>query len=91
MAFQKNKIKKSGSTKDQGTSLTIVPSESTFGKNRVFDYEIVQKKLRELSFLNSGVQIELIDERSSKSNVFKSTGGLEEFVSYKNKNKNRAK
>ena len=57
----KNKIKKSGSTKDQGTSLTIVPSESTFGKNRVFDYEIVQKKLRELSFLNSGVQIELID------------------------------
>ena len=83
----KNKIKKSGSTKDQGTSITIVPSESTFGKNRVFDYEIVQKKLRELSFLNSGVQIELIDERSSKSNVFKSTGGLEEFVSYKNKNK----
>jgi DNA gyrase subunit B len=83
----KNKIKKSGSTKDQGTSLTIIPSETTFGKNRVFDYEIVQKKLRELSFLNSGVQIELIDERSSKSNVFKSTGGLEEFVSYKNKNK----
>ena len=83
----KNKIKKSGSTNEQGTSLTIVPSESTFGKNRIFDYEIVQKKLRELSFLNSGVQIELIDERSSKSNVFKSTGGLEEFVSYKNKNK----
>ena len=83
----KNKIKKSGNTKDQGTSLTIVPSESTFGKNRVFDYDIVQKKLRELSFLNSGVQIELIDERTSKSNVFKSTGGLEEFVSYKNKNK----
>ena len=41
-----------------------------------------------MSFLNSGVQIELIDERSSKSNVFKSSGGLEEFVSYKNKNKN---
>jgi DNA gyrase subunit B len=83
----KSKIKKSGTTKDQGTSLMIVPSESTFGKNRVFDYDIVQKKLRELSFLNSGVQIELVDERSSKSNVFKSTGGLEEFVSYKNKNK----
>jgi DNA gyrase subunit B len=83
----KNKIKKSGTTRDQGTSITIIPSESTFGKNRVFEYEIVQKKLRELSFLNSGVQIELVDERSSKSDLFRSTGGLEEFVSYKNKNK----
>ena len=83
----KTKIKKNGTTKDQGTSIKIVPSESTFGKNRVFDYEIVQKKLRELSFLNSGVKIELLDERSSKSDTFKSTGGLEEFVAFKNKNK----
>ena len=84
----KNKIKPTGNTKDQGTTISIIPSESTFGKQRIFDYEIVQKKLRELSFLNSGVEIELIDERSSKSNIFKSTGGLEEFVAYKNKNKN---
>ena len=83
----KTKIKKNGTTKDQGTSIKIVPSESTFGKNRVFDYEVVQKKLRELSFLNSGVKIELLDERSSKSDTFKSTGGLEEFVAFKNKNK----
>ncbi len=83
----KTKIKKNGTTKDQGTSIKIVPSESTFGKNRIFDYEVVQKKLRELSFLNSGVKIELLDERSSKSDTFKSTGGLEEFVAFKNKNK----
>ena len=83
----KTKIKKNGTTKDQGTSIKIVPSESTFGKNRVFDYEVVQKKLRELSFLNSGVKIELLDERSSKSDTFKSTGGLEEFIAFKNKNK----
>ena len=56
-------------------------------KRQVFDYEVVQKKLRELSFLNSGVKIELLDERSSKSDTFKSTGGLEEFVAFKNKNK----
>ena len=46
----KNKIKKSGTTRDQGTSITIIPSESTFGKNRVFEYEIVQKKIKRVIF-----------------------------------------
>ena len=84
----KSKIKPIGKTKDQGTSISIIPAESTFGNNRIFDYEIISKKLRELSFLNSGVQIELIDERTGKKDRYKSSGGLEEFVSFKNKNKN---
>ena len=83
----KSKIKSTGSTKDQGTEIKIIPSKTTFGNNTTFDYEILLKKLRELSFLNSGVKINLVDERSGKIEKFKSTGGLIEFVEYKNKNK----
>ena len=83
----KTKIKSTGSTKEQGTEIKIVPSKTTFGDNTVFDYEILVKKLRELSFLNSGVAINLTDERIGKTETFKSTGGLIEFVEYKNKNK----
>ena len=85
MEFQKIRLKK-WIYKRSRNSLTIVPSESTFGKN---GYLITRsfKKIKRVIFFKFRVQIELIDERSSKSNVFKSTGGLEEFVSYKNKNK----
>ena len=83
----KNKIKSTGSTKEQGTEIKIIPSKSTFGDNTTFDYDILIKKLRELSFLNSGVSIILKDERVNKTEKFKSTGGLIEFVEYKNKNK----
>ena len=83
----KSKIKSTGSTKEQGTEIKITPSKTTFGDNTTFDYEILVKKLRELSFLNSGVAINLVDERSGKIDKFKSTGGLIEFVAYKNKNK----
>jgi DNA gyrase subunit B len=47
----KTKIKSTGSTKEQGTEIKIVPSKTTFGDNTTFDYEILVKKLRELSFL----------------------------------------
>ena len=83
----KSKIKSTGSTKEQGTEIKIVPSKSTFGENTTFDYEVLVKKLRELSFLNSGVAINLIDERVGKTDTFKSSGGLIEFVAYKNKSK----
>ncbi|MDC3144593.1 DNA topoisomerase (ATP-hydrolyzing) subunit B [SAR86 cluster bacterium] len=83
----KTKIKSTGSTKEQGTEIKIVPSKSTFGENTTFDYEVLVKKLRELSFLNSGVAINLIDERVGKTDTFKSSGGLIEFVAYKNKSK----
>ena len=83
----KSKIKSTGSTKEQGTEIKIVPSKSTFGENTTFYYEVLVKKLRELSFLNSGVAINLIDERVGKTDTFKSSGGLIEFVAYKNKSK----
>ena len=83
----KNKIKSTGATKDQGTEIRVKPSKKIFGEVIAFDYDILKKKLRELSYLNSGIEINLKDERNSKSERFKSEGGLIEFVEYKNKNK----
>ena len=83
----KNKIKSTGTTKDQGTEIRVKPSKQIFGDAIAFDYDILKKKLRELSYLNSGIEINLKDERNSKSERFKSEGGLIEFVEYKNKNK----
>ena len=83
----KNKIKSSGSTKEQGTEIRVRPSKSIFGESISFDYDILKKKLRELSYLNSGIEIFLKDERNSKAESFKYSGGLVEFVEYKNKNK----
>ena len=83
----KNKIKSTGTTKDQGTEIRVKPSKQIFGDAIAFDFDILKKKLRELSYLNSGIEINLKDERNSKSERFKSEGGLIEFVEYKNKNK----
>ena len=83
----KKKIKASGSTKEQGTEIKVKPSKNIFGDSISFDYDILRKKLRELSYLNSGIEIFLKDERNSKAETFKSDGGLVEFVEFKNKNK----
>ena len=64
-----------------GTKVTFVPSNKIFSHTK-FDVDILIKRIRELSFLNQGIGISVLDERTGKSQDFKSEGGLNEFVKY---------
>ncbi len=83
---RKENIKIVGDTNKTGTEVHFLPSVSTF-TDIDFHFDILAKRIRELSFLNNGVKIELIDHRSGKSENFAFSGGVTGFVEYLNKTK----
>ncbi len=80
-------LRQVGQTERRGTEVHFLPSREVFG-NIELHYDILAKRLRELSFLNNGVRIELQDQRNAKEELFELAGGVKGFVEYINRAKN---
>mgnify|MGYP005630072529 FL=1 len=75
------KLKKVKASKLNGTEITFTPSDKIFA-TVTFEVDRIHKRIQELSFLNAGVSINVVDERTGKSKKFKNSGGLSSYVTY---------
>jgi len=75
-----------GKSSSTGTKVTFKPDKTIFSKTE-YSYDILAQRLRELAFLNKGLKIKFVDERTDKEQVFEFAGGIVEFVQHLNKNK----
>ena len=73
-------------TRKAGTKVTFRPDAEIFTETE-FSFDILSGRLRELSFLNAGLRISILDERSGKSHEFQYKGGISSFVQHLNRNK----
>ena len=76
-----------GDTDKRGTEVHFLPDTDIFTSNHDFHYEILSKRLRELSYLNNGVRIRLMDERTGKNDDYSGAGGVAGFVQFINAGK----
>ena len=76
-----------GPTTRRGTRVRFLPDQEIFNDKTDFNFDLLTQRLRELSFLNKGVQIVITDERTGESNDFFSEGGIDAFVEHLNRNK----
>jgi len=83
-----SKLEEIGVSDKTGTRITFLPDEKVFSTVE-FDFEIVNRRLRELAFLNKGLKIILVDDKNEKEIVYQYEGGIKSFVEYLNKSKEK--
>ncbi|MBE0602351.1 MAG: DNA gyrase subunit B, partial [Deltaproteobacteria bacterium] len=79
-------LKITGKSRKTGTRITFKPDSEVFTETE-FSFDVLSQRLRELSFLNAGLKISILDERSDKNHEFQYKGGIVEFVKHLNRNK----
>ncbi|MFI4930361.1 MAG: DNA topoisomerase (ATP-hydrolyzing) subunit B [Burkholderiales bacterium] len=84
--FDVSPMRVTGDTENRGTEVHFLPDDEIF-QNIDFHYDVLAKRLRELSFLNNGVKIRLVDERNAKEDNFAFVGGVKGFVEFINQGK----
>lgn len=80
-------LKVVGDTEETGTTVTFKPDAEIFTETTEYEFEILQSRIRELAFLNKGIELNLIDERNDRSESFMYEGGIISFVEYLNRNR----
>ena len=79
-------VRTTGETSKTGTKIRFTPDAEIF-ESREFSFDLISKRMRELAFLNSGLEVQVKDERTGKENAFRYEGGIKSFVEYLNQNK----
>ena len=88
IGITQNKLSETGVSKKTGTKVCFSPDKNIF-KTTIFEYSIISERLRELAYLNKGLEIVLIDKRKEeKKDTFRFNGGLSDFVKYLDENNN---
>lgn len=80
-------LREIGETEETGTIITFKPDPQIFTETTEYDFDILQSRLRELAFLNKGIEISLLDERTDQSATYIYEGGIVSFVEYLNRNR----